>query len=348
MTRYSDDEISKIRETIVNNMRRQNLGNLAEVPEPEIFEDIGMAIPTTDISLEQITQLTKSKTQLSSNVGFERMKQVWWPFIGQSIDNATLGTSLNPIKRVGEDSMMISPITGKNIQIIGGTSGTLKSTYRKLASDWHNGIIEWDPALGIIMPRFMPKSNAVHIDPDEARLVIPEYRAMLKYGLPGGSSFVHPEARALALEFFDRATGVGGGAPVENIIYDTSGQFNSGHDKNIRQAIKNGYRIDAIYFFADMDVIWPRLKEREVKTGRGVPAGIPETIQDNLRFIIPQLFKPQSQGGLFNSLTLVDTSIPDSPQVFYVGEFDPSGTLNTMIDYDNDFVDTSLWAKYAK
>jgi len=342
MTRYSDDEISKIRETIISNMRRRNFGSAVEIPQPEVFEDIGLEIPTTPITLPELQALIKQVGSLSGNISTQRMNEIWFPFFSASINTANFGLSATPIPRYGMESMMISPITGKNIQVVGGTSGTLKSTFRNMAQDWHNGIIEWDPVLGVILPRFLPKSNAVHIDPDEARLIIPEYRAFLKHGLPGGASFVHQEARSAALEFFETATG-GTGNFVENIVYDTSGQFNSGHDRNIREAIKRGYRVDAIYFFADMEKIYPRLQKREIETGRGVPAGIPETIQSNLRSLIPQLFKPANRGGIFNSLTIVDTSDADNPVLIYVGEYDQNGSLNTMINIDNNFIDTSGW-----
>lgn len=307
MTRYSDDDIENIR-LLVGGARVLNMrGAPSWMDEDDalVFEIIGLDVPQGgDLTEQQVKDLLKSGRVSDGRQSEERINSVWRPYINASLETSRLNS---PITRRYGIGNYLEPISEseRHLQIIGGTSGTFKSTFRRMADDFHSGLLPEDKNLNTILHRILPKTAAVHIDPDEAKIILPEYRSFIEHGVPGGANYVHSESRELAQKLLRTSIRT---QDIKNIVYDSSGQFNEGAEV-LSLARNNGIsKIDAVYFFADLSDIKERLDERESRTGRNIPSHIPQTIQSNLQSYIPSFFVPIEQGGLFDSIMIYDTS----------------------------------------
>jgi hypothetical protein len=165
------------------------------------------------------------------------------------------------------------------VYVLGGSSGTGKTIAR---TSGFSGIPSYN--------------DAVVIDPDDAKMVMPEARYWYERQLPDAANLTHAESRALAASLMRRASSEG-----IDMTYDTSGQFNDGN-KDLINWRKAGYKIVAHYFFSPDDVILKRNAERFERTGRMVPDWIPPVINRNLYFQLPNL------DAFFDELFVYDTT----------------------------------------
>lgn len=197
----------------------------------------------------------------------DRVEQLWRPYVDLSIERARRGDTPNDQQR-------------PSVYVLGGASGVGKSASRTIGLA---GIPNYD--------------SAVVADPDDAKIMMPEARLWYARRLPGASSLVHAESRQVTAVLARAATKEG-----LDLVYDTSGQFNDGF-QDIRDWRSGGYDIVAHYFFAPESTLQRRVREREEKTGRGVPAGIVSTIQWNVMQMLPGFMGQQ----LFDELYIWDT-----------------------------------------
>jgi len=221
-----------------------------------------------------------------------RKKEIWVPYIEAEILRVKL--------------LRVDDVDEKVFSILGGSSASMKSTFRDWAEKISEGTIYRDSLPGdaarVIDGLY---GRSVMVDPDDAKLIIPEYQGHLSTLTPGGASYVHQESRNIAEEL--RVNAAANALPI---IYDTSGQFNNGY-QTISDMRDSGYRISANYFLAPTQTLVQRVKKREEETGRGVPSGIVSTMASNIQGIIPQLWR----SGYLDDLTLVDTTDPTNPRI---------------------------------
>ena len=210
---------------------------------------------------------TSQKYRLSGNrVSDERYNGLWTPYIENSIARVS-----KPEFDDGKEQ--------PTVYVLGGSSGTGK-TYAR--NSGFAGIPSYN--------------DAVVIDPDDAKMVMPEARYWYERQLPDAANLTHAESRALAASLMRRAASEG-----VDMTYDTSGQFNDGN-KDLTNWRQSGYKIIAHYFFSPDDVILKRNAERFERTGRMVPDWIPPVINRNLYFQLPNL------DPFFDELFVYDTT----------------------------------------
>lgn len=209
----------------------------------------------------------------------DRVEQLWKPYVEASLERARRGDVPNDQQR---------PV----VYILGGASGVGKSAARNTGLA---GIPNYD--------------SAVVADPDDAKIMMPEARLWYSRRMPGASSLVHQESRQATAALARAATREG-----LDLVYDTSGQFNDGFE-DIKDWKKKGYDMVAHYFFAPDETLLRRVKEREEKTGRGVPSHIVTTIQWNVMQMLPNFMGRQ----LFDELYIWDTE-KDPAKPLLVGQ----------------------------
>ena len=163
------------------------------------------------------------------------------------------------------------------------------------------------------------RNSVVHADPDEAKLIEPEYNAGVEFGIPDIASVVHETSRQTARDLLNQAIQR---KSIDRIVYDSSGQFSETGLRGpstapgfIKRARENGFAIDAVYFYTDPETIKKRIEQREENTGRSVPPGIPEAIQANLQRYMPDYIAAGS--AMFDTLRIVDTNQMDDPELIY-------------------------------
>ena len=209
----------------------------------------------------------------------DRVEQLWKPYVEASLERARRGDVPNDQQR---------PV----VYILGGASGVGKSAARNTGLA---GIPNYD--------------SAVVADPDDAKIMMPEARLWYSRRMPGASSLVHQESRQATAVLARAATREG-----LDLVYDTSGQFNDGFE-DIKDWKKKGYDMVAHYFFAPEETLLRRVKEREERTGRGVPSNIVTTIQWNVMQMLPNFIGRQ----LFDELYIWDTE-KDPAKPLLVGQ----------------------------
>ena len=210
---------------------------------------------------------TSQKYRLNGNrVSDDRYNGLWVPYIDNSIAR---------VSKPEFDSGNEQP----TVYVLGGASGTGKTNARNTN---FAGIPSYE--------------DAVVVDPDDAKMVMPEARYWFEKRLPDAANLTHTESRALAASLMRKAASEG-----IDMTYDTSGQFNDGNRDLINW--KNaGYKVVAHYFFSPDDVILERNAERFERTGRMVPDWIPPAINRTLYFQLPNL------DPFFDELFVYDTT----------------------------------------
>lgn len=150
--------------------------------------------------------------------------------------------------------------------------------------------------------------NAAHIDPDGAKLHIPEYKDMVAAGDKSAAAFVHEESSHMAKQSVNDALSKG-----HDVVYDSVGD--SGIAKlsgKVEQMRKQGAkRIVAHYATVDVDEAIKRSDARAAKTGRFVPHEyIRNAHKDVARTSVAAI-----ETGLFDALDVYDTSGRDPVHV---------------------------------
>lgn len=109
--------------------------------------------------------------------------------------------------------------------------------------------------------------NAVVIDPDEIKGLIPEYAEMKRRGSKYAATAVHEESSMMAKQLRKRAEERG-----LNLVIDGTGNSRPGKfTKKITDAHDNGYEVDVLYVDAPTNVAVQRATKRALEEGRWVP-----------------------------------------------------------------------------
>jgi predicted ABC-type ATPase/DNA-directed RNA polymerase specialized sigma24 family protein/8-oxo-dGTP pyrophosphatase MutT (NUDIX family)/curved DNA-binding protein CbpA len=138
-------------------------------------------------------------------------------------------------------------------------------------------------------------NDAVHVDADKIKLLIPEARAMHDAGNPNWGDSVHEESRLIA----DLTLRMGL-EQDHDIVYDSTGQFNSGYD-TLKAARANGYDIVMHYVSAPQSVLTERVDEREKTDNRRLPRHIIAATIDRNYKIMPEVAEASDEFYLWDS-----------------------------------------------
>lgn len=313
MGRYSPTEISTIRENISKSIQ-SGRSRFKWKPDWRLHDELGL--PHADILDRAAFESLISSRRSTDSFNAARVSGIWTPYIEAEMARAQ--AEMEDFKGGSWDDELL-------FTVIGGTTATGKSTIRRQMAEAFRGDLPDNPSevfkyINNLNSIFQPGSAVV--DPDNAKLILPEYQAHIFHQTPGGASFVHEESRNLAEALRKRALN-----DKSPIIYDTSGQFNNGY-QTLSEMRRAGYRIPALYFFGDIDKLIARAKEREKIEGRGVPTGIIPTMQNNLTSIVPNLWTSKE----LDELILIDSTNLDNPEIFLHVRRNPDGTIETVIE----------------
>ena len=295
MAFYSEDEINKLRENIKRGFVASPGRKKSWVSDFSLHDKLGLEHPVL-LTPDELQELINKRSGTPTNDS-TRIREIWTPYIDAEL--ARVQTYSQTVEDLAAPEKRV-------FSILGGTSGTLKSTLRRKREQVTSGELKLanlgshEYSLIGGMPKF-----SVHVDPDDAKLIIPEYQSHLAATFPGGANYVHQESRNIAEELRSQATKL-----LLPITYDTSGQFNNGY-QTIQEMRDNGYRIDAIYCFADLLTVLERVQKRAKEEGREVPQNVIPTMQANLTYIIPKLWT----SGMLDTLRIVDTNDPTMPKI---------------------------------
>ena len=167
-------------------------------------------------------------------------------------------------------SAMVNAIkkrTGKKRFIsVGGAPGSGKSFDRK------NGLN------GIPGP-----NNALHLDADEVKTLIPEARALHAAGNLGWANTVHEESRIIVDMALQRGVQDG-----HSIVYDSTGQFNSGFG-TLQSARDNGYEIVTHYNVATPAKLEAARLKRQQNDPRNIPSHLASAVISTNKTIMPKV-----------------------------------------------------------
>lgn len=305
MGMYSKEELDKLRENIKVGLGKATTNARKWKPMWKLHEKLGLDIPElmTKDELDDLIQRSSGTPSRDPS----RVSTLWTPYIQAEIARVQEG-----IEKLRDEDK-----PEKKFVILGGSSATGKSTFRTRSAEELRGSYTYtDNDAALVRAAEMLPMVGVEVDPDDAKLILPEYQAHLEHLTPGGASFTHDESRNVAEALRQRAVSLG--LPI---IYDTSGQFNNNPDMFDELESLN-YQVEAIYYFAGMNELLRRVKERERRDGRGVPDWVVKTIQDNLGGIVPSLWK----SGKLNKLVIIDTTDINNHKVLLEIEKDsPTG-----------------------
>jgi predicted ABC-type ATPase len=142
--------------------------------------------------------------------------------------------------------------------------------------------------------------DAVHLDPDEFKGKLPEYKAMVAKGNPKAAQAAHEESSYLSKRVSASAV-----AKKANVVNDGTGD--SGYDKmaaRVQEARAGGHLIKAHYVTVDTDVAVERAQHRAARTGRHVP----ESVIRGTHRAVSGVVRQAEANALFDELTVWDTS----------------------------------------
>lgn len=149
---------------------------------------------------------------------------------------------------------------------VGGAPGSGKSTDRKSGL---NGI----PST----------SDALHLDADEIKTLIPEARALHAAGNPDWANTVHEESRIIVDMALQQGIQDG-----HNIVYDSTGQFNSGFG-TLQAARDNGYEVVAHYNVATPAKLEAARLKRQQSDPRNIPGSLVPAVISTNKSIMPKV-----------------------------------------------------------
>ena len=170
--------------------------------------------------------------------------------------------------------------------------------------------------------------NAVHIDPDEIKKSLPEYKVLMEQGDPEAAAFVHVESREISKRMLRYAA-----EGSYNVVLDGTGN-GSIHSLSTKVSTmkKNGGPVEARYVTTDVETAVARNKARAEATGRMVPESFVRWSHGEVTRTAVKALKK----GLFDDFTLHDTT-KGSPTLVASAK----GTMLTVHDKD-------LWLAFLK
>lgn len=111
--------------------------------------------------------------------------------------------------------------------------------------------------------------DAVYVNPDIVKTMLPEYAALVAAGDPEASKKVHEEASHIAKLVMNLSVERRHHVVVDGVGNSGPGKFSG----KIRRAMAAGMDVSVVYATLDVELAVKLAKKREEKTGRGVPTG---------------------------------------------------------------------------
>lgn len=157
-------------------------------------------------------------------------------------------------------------------------------------------------ALGLPENAEVLPPDAVHIDPDEIKAMIPEYVQMVRAKDRYAASGVHEESSDIAKRLRDEAVSRG-----LNMIVDGTGDSGSGKFASKMTAAKaEGYDVHVFYVNAPVEVALERAVTRAQRTGRWVPESEIRTQHEQVSARFPEIRK-LVEDGTINDIKMFQT-----------------------------------------
>lgn len=158
------------------------------------------------------------------------------------------------------------------------------------------------PASGksVMLAGLRTPSNAIDVDADHIKTLLPEFREGVASGDTRISTQVHEESSALAKEITAQAA-----SGRYNIIIDGTGD--SSYENLARKVAGwrvGGARVVANYITVDTDTAIERAAARGLKTGRNVPEDFIREVHRSVSNVVPEALR----NGLFDEFTLWDNN----------------------------------------
>jgi len=205
------------------------------------------------------------------------------------------------------------------LYIIGGPSGSMKSSIRESG-----------------LAGIPTREQAVTIDNDEVKLIMPEYVAMTTSGKKQyekrAAQTVHDESKLIGINALKAAilreqASMRVNKTGKDIVFDSLGQLQDNDIQDvIRIARASGYKVVGYYFFAEYDIAEKRMRARYKETKRKVPRNLHEQSMRGVQARLSTL--PGSNRGLndtvFDEFVIYDTNDPTRIQMAATYVLDPS------------------------
>jgi predicted ABC-type ATPase len=159
-----------------------------------------------------------------------------------------------------------------------------------------------------------PADGDVHIDADQIKEQLPEYREMLKNGDSRAAMFTHDESKLIAARVMSNAIKHG-----MSFTFDSTGTGRyEAMQRRFNEAREAGYHVAAKYVTADTEKAVRRAAARAKETGRVVP----ESVVRDTHTSVTNTFRRALDDGLFDSAELHDNN-GKSPKM--AGSLKPGG-----------------------
>lgn len=151
--------------------------------------------------------------------------------------------------------------------------------------------------------------NVVHIDPDQIKARLPEYKAMTSAGDFQAASFTHEESSLISKKLLAKAN-------ERKLDMVVDGVGDGGIDKieaKVAGMKRAGFYTRADYVSLDTDLSLNLATARALKTGREVPKAYIEKMNSEISHLVPELQKR----NVFDELNLWDTNIAGKPRLVF-------------------------------
>ena len=202
-----------------------------------------------------------------------------------------------------------APSAKKTVFLMGGGSASGKGTLLK------NGLIQ-------------RSESFAHIDADEIKNDLPEFKSMSAGYHMGAAAFAHEESSHLSNRIMDEAFAKGADVSLDG-TGDSGIEKLAGKIKKMKDA---GYRVSANYVTVDTETAVARSQERGRKSGRFVPVAAIENIHQQVSAVVPKAIAM----GLYDDFKLWDNNT-DTPRLVAEAQ----GTNLKVLDQE-------LWDRFLK
>jgi predicted ABC-type ATPase len=148
------------------------------------------------------------------------------------------------------------------------------------------------------------KANAVHVNADDIKAMLPENPRMVNGGdadFFNAASFSHEESSMLAKRVQDRAI-----ENKQNIVLDGTGDsaINKLASK-VESARQNGYKVNGVYVSVPTEVAWSRSVQRALGASKRY---VPKAVVEETHRAVSGTLRQAVEGGLFNKISLWDNT----------------------------------------
>ena len=148
------------------------------------------------------------------------------------------------------------------------------------------------------------KANAVHVNADDIKAMLPENPRMVNGGdadFFNAASFSHEESSMLAKRVQDRAI-----ENKQNIVLDGTGDsaINKLASK-VESARQNGYKVNGVYVSVPTEVAWSRSVQRALGASKRY---VPKAVVEETHKAVSGTLRQAVEGGLFDKISLWDNT----------------------------------------